>query len=81
LGLLKRQRPNCLDHAERMVEDNTVQRNKGWKPKSKRSPKTRWKDNVLEDIRNMNVRNWKKVVQNRDSRKKVVEQAKTLYSL
>jgi hypothetical protein len=29
-------------------------------------PKTRWNDDVLEDIKNMNVRNLKKVAQNRD---------------
>jgi hypothetical protein len=44
-------------------------------------PKTRWEDDVLEDIKNMNVRNWQKVAQNRDSWKKVVEQARTLYRL
>ena len=44
-------------------------------------PKTRWEDDVLEDIKSMKVRNWKKVVQNRDSWKKVVEQAKTFYRL
>jgi len=51
---------------------------------SKRSiarPKTRWEDGVLEDIRSINVRNWKKVAQNRDSWKKVVNQARTLYRL
>jgi hypothetical protein len=30
-------------------------------------------------MKNMNVRNWKKVAQNRDRWKKAVEQAKTLY--
>jgi len=67
-----------------MAEDNIVQRIKRWKLMSKRPigrPKTCWEDDVLEDIKNMNVRNWKKVVQNRDSWKKVVEQAKTLYRL
>jgi len=44
-------------------------------------PKTRWKDDVLEDIRNMNVSNWKKVAQDRDSWKKTVEQAGTLHRL
>jgi len=34
-------------------------------------PKTRWEDGVLEDIKSMNIRNWKKVV----------EQARTLDSL
>jgi hypothetical protein len=44
-------------------------------------PKTHWEDDVLEDTKNMNVHNWKKVTQNRDSWKKVAEQAKTLYRL
>ena len=44
-------------------------------------PKTRWEDDVLEDIKSINIRNWKKVAQNRDSWKKVVEQARTLYWL
>jgi len=43
--------------------------------------KTRWGDDVFEDIMSMNVRNWKKVAQNRDSWKKAVEQARTLYRL
>jgi hypothetical protein len=62
-----------------MAEDNIVQRIKRWKPMSKRRmgrPKIRWKDDVLEDIKN-----WKKVAYNRDSWKKVVEQARTLYRL
>jgi hypothetical protein len=44
-------------------------------------PKTHWEDDVLEDIKSMNVGNLKKVAQNRDSWKKVVEQARTLYRL
>ena len=67
-----------------MAEVNIVQKIKGWKPVSRRPigrPKTRWKDDVLEDIKSMNVSNWKKVAQNRESWKKVVEQARTLYRL
>jgi len=36
-----------------MAEDNIVQKIKRWKPMSKRPigrPKTRWEDDVLEDI-------------------------------
>ena len=43
--------------------------------------KPRWENDVLEDLRNMNVHNGKKMAQNRDSWKKAVEQAKTLYRL
>ena len=66
-----------------MAEDNNVQKIKRWKPMSKRPigrPKIRWED-VLEDIKSMNVRNWKNVAQNRDRWKKVVEQARTLNRL
>jgi len=43
-------------------------------------PKTRWENDVLEDTKRIKISNWKKA-QNRDSWKKVVEQARTLYRL
>jgi len=43
--------------------------------------KLRWEDDVLEDIKSINISNWKKVEQNRDSWKKVIEQARILYRL
>ena len=61
-----------------MAEGNIVQKIKRWKPMSKRPigrPKTRWEDGVLEDIKSINISNWKKVAQNRDSWRKGVEQA------
>ena len=64
-----------------MAEDNNVQKIKRWKPMSKRPIGRRWGNDVLEGIRNMNVHNWKKMAQNRDSWKKAVEQARTLYRL
>ena len=84
IGFIKKQRLNWLGHVERMAEDNNVQEIKRWKPMSNRPigrPKTRWEDDVLEDIRSMNVRNWKKETQDRDSWKKAVEQARTLHRL
>jgi len=84
IGFIKKQRLNWLGHVERMAEDNNVQKIKRWKPLSKRPigrPKTRWEDDVLEDIKSINRSNWKKVVQNRDGWKKVVEQARILYRL
>ena len=64
-----------------MVEDNIVQKIQRWKPVSKRQagrPKTRWENDVLADLKSIKIGNWKKVAQNRDSWKKVVEQARTL---
>ena len=68
---------NWLGHVERVAEGNIVQKIKRWKPMSKR----RWEDDVLEDMKSINIGNWKKVAQNRDRWKKVVEQARTLYKL
>jgi hypothetical protein len=73
-----------LGHVEHKVEDENVKKINRWKPTSKRPtgrPKTGWEDVVLEDIKSMNVRNWKNVAQNRDNWKKVVEQARTLNRL
>jgi len=84
IGFIKKQRLNSLGHVEQMAKNNNVQKIKRWKPTSKRPigrPNTRWEDDILEDIKRINIRNWKKVAQNRDSWKKVVEQAKTLYRL
>jgi len=67
-----------------MAEDNIVQKIKRWKPMYKRPigrPKTRWEDDVLGDIKSINIGNWKKVAQNRESWKKVVEQVRNLYRL
>ena len=67
-----------------MAEDSIVQKIKRWKPMSKRPigrPKIRWEGDVLEDIKSINIRNSKKVAQDRDSWKKVFEQARTLYRL
>jgi len=84
IGFIKKQRLNWLGHVERMTEDNNVKKIKRWKPMSKRPigrPKLRWEDDVLEDIKSMNVRNWKNVAQDRERWKKLVEQARTLNRL
>jgi hypothetical protein len=62
VGFIKKQRLNWLGHVERMTEDNNVQKIKRQNPMSQRPirrPKTRWEDDVLEDIKSMNIRNWK----------------------
>ena len=74
IGFIKKQRLNWLGHVERTAEDNIMQKIKRWKPMSKRPigrPKTRWEDDVLEDMKSINISSWKKVV----------EQARTLYRL
>jgi hypothetical protein len=70
IGFIKKQRLNWLGYIKCMTEDNTMQKIKRWKPMSKRPtrrPKMHWQDDLLEDVRSMNVFNWKNVAQNRDS--------------
>jgi len=84
IGFIKKQRLNWLGHVERMAEDNIVHKIERWKPMCKipiGRPKTCWEDDVWKDIKSINISNWKKVAQNRNSWKKVVEQARTLYIL
>jgi hypothetical protein len=60
-----------------------MQKVKKWKSMSTRPagrPKTRCEDDVLEDIKSINVRNWKKA-QYKDRWKKVVQQARALHRL
>jgi hypothetical protein len=45
------------------------------------SHRMRWEDDVLGDLRSMDVGNWKKVAHNRDRWTKVVEGGRTLYRL
>jgi hypothetical protein len=63
-----------------MTEDNNVKKIKRWKPMSKipiGRPKLHWEDDVSEDIKSMNLHNWRNVVQDRERWTKVIEQAKT----
>jgi hypothetical protein len=84
IGFIKKQRLSWLGHIERMTDENTVQKIKKWKPMSKqpiRRPNTRWEDDMLGDIRRLNVNNWKKVAQDRDRWKEIDERARTLHRL
>jgi hypothetical protein len=44
-------------------------------------PKLRWEDDVSEDIKSMNLHNWRNVEQEREGWKKVIEKAKILNRL
>jgi hypothetical protein len=46
-----------------------------------RRPETCWEDDVLGDIRSLNVNNWKTVAPDSDRWKEVVERTRTLYRL
>jgi hypothetical protein len=40
-------------------------------------PKNRWEDDVRKDLQTIKIRNWKKIILNRDLWKTIVERTKT----
>jgi len=63
IGFIKKQRLNLLGHVERVAGGNIVPKIDRWKPRSKRPigrTRTHWKDDVLEDVKSINIGNWKK---------------------
>jgi hypothetical protein len=78
---------SLLGHIDRLPDDRTVKKITNWKPIGPRHigiPKLRWEEDVRNDLKAMKVQNWKKLSQDRNKWKGIIEQAKThveLYSL
>jgi hypothetical protein len=67
-----------------MPETSTVKRIDKWKPSTGRPaarPKSRWKDDVRNNLKKMKLMKWAKQVQDCLKWKDVVEKAKTLSEL
>jgi len=64
-----------------MPETSTVKRIHKWKTLTGRSagrPKSRWEDDVRNDLKKMKLVKWAEQVQGRSKWKDIVEKAKTL---
>jgi len=67
-----------------MPETSTVKRIHNWKPFTGRRagrPKSRWEDDVRNDLKEMKLVNWAEQVQDRSKWKDIVEKAKTISEL
>ena len=67
-------------HVQRVSDNRMVKKIYKWKPITKRlqgRPKSRWDDNVKQDICKMKIKNWTVCVQDRGKWRIVVEKAKT----
>jgi hypothetical protein len=81
INFIRAQRLSWLGHIERMQGTRMVKAIYCWKPNSRRPigrAKTRWVDDVRNDIQKLKVPNWKTLAQDRRRRKEWVEKAKTL---
>jgi hypothetical protein len=77
---VKAQRISWLGHIERMPDDRTVKKITNWKPiapRHIRRPKLRWEEDIRNNIKAIKVQNWKKLAQDRNKWKGIIEQAKT----
>jgi hypothetical protein len=76
---IKALRLSWFGHIQRMPESRTVKKIFNWTPlttRSKGRPKQRWEDNIIQDIRQINVKNWTACAQDRVKWKNVVEKVK-----
>ena len=84
INYVKAQRLSRFGHTNRMPETRTVQKIYKWKPFTRRPvgrPKSRWEDDVKEDLKNMKLIKWVEQVQDRFKWKSIVEMAKTVPEL
>ena len=84
ISYVKVQRLSWFGHTNRMPETSIVKRIYKWKPFTGRPagrPKSRWEDDVRNDLKKMKLVKWAEQVQDRSKWKAIVEKAKTLSEL
>jgi len=76
---IKALRLSWFGHVQRMPDFRKVKKIFNWTPPTARSkgrPKQRCEDNIIQDTRQLNIKNWTVCVQDRTKWKNVVEKAK-----
>ena len=84
INYVKAQRLSWFWHINRMPETSIAKKIHKWKPFTGRPvgrPKSRWEDDVRNDLKNMKLIKWTEQVQDRLKWKGIVEKAKTLLKL
>jgi hypothetical protein len=77
---IKALRLSWFGHVQRRPDCRIVKKIFNWTPltvRSKGRPKQRWEDNIIQDVRQLNIKNWTAFVQDRVKWKNVAEKAKT----
>jgi hypothetical protein len=79
INQIRAQRLSWFGHVQRMSDDRMVKKINKWKTISTRlqgRPKSRWDDNVKQDICKMKITNWTVCVQDRGKWRDVAEKVK-----
>ncbi|PSN47698.1 hypothetical protein C0J52_12165 [Blattella germanica] len=80
INFIQAQRLRWFGHVHRLPEERVVKRIYKWKPFGTRAqgrPKSRWEDDVVEDLKIMGIRNWNKKTSDRIEWRRIIAQAKT----
>jgi hypothetical protein len=80
INQIRAQRLIWFGHVQRMSDNRMVKKIYKWKTittKLQGRPKSRWDDNVKQDISKMKIKNWTVCVQDRGKWRDVVDKAKT----
>jgi hypothetical protein len=84
INYVESQRLSWFGHINRMPETSVVKKIYKWKPLTGRPagrPKSRWEDDIRNDMRRMQIVKWPEHVQDCPKWKIIVEKAKTLPEL
>jgi hypothetical protein len=77
---IKAQRIKRLRHIKRMDQARPTRKLLDWKPmgtRPVRRSRQRWQEDVMEDLKNLKVQNWKETAKNRRTWRDLAEKAKT----
>jgi hypothetical protein len=76
INYVKSQRLSWFGHINRMPETSVVKKMYKWKPLTRR-PKSRWEEDIRNDMRRMQIVKWPEHVQDCPKWKVIIEKAKT----
>jgi len=77
---IKAQRIKWLGHIQRMDQARPTRKPLDWKPMGTRpvgKPRQRWQEDVMEDLKQRKVENWKEAAKDRRTWRDLAEKAKT----
>ena len=76
---IKAQRIKWLGHIQRMDQARQTRKLLDWKPMGTRpvgKPRQRWREDVLEDLKKLKVKNWKEAAKDKRTWRDLAEKAK-----
>ena len=76
---IKAQRIKWLEHIQRMDQARPTRKLQDWKPMGIRAverPRQRWQEDIMKDLKQLKVKNWKEIAKDRRTWRDLAEKAK-----